>query len=53
MILERFLNLKDMNIRKIEIAKKYSQFAKYITEQKINIIFAVVGMLMHQENGID
>jgi adenylylsulfate kinase-like enzyme len=27
------------------ILKKYSQFAKYITEQKINIILAVVGMI--------
>ena len=29
---------------RLEITKKYSSFAKYITGQKINIIFAVVGM---------
>ena len=28
--------------------KKYSLFAKYITEQKINIILAVVGMVEAQ-----
>lgn len=30
---------------RLEIAKKYSKFAKYVTGQKINLIFAVVGML--------
>ena len=29
---------------RLEITKKYCKFAKYITEQKINIIFAAVGM---------
>ena len=28
------------NKERLEIAKKYSQFAKYITDQKINIIIA-------------
>ena len=32
------------NKERLEIAKKYSQFAKYITDQKINIIIAVVAM---------
>jgi adenylylsulfate kinase-like enzyme len=32
------------NKEKLEIAKKYSQFAKYIKDQKINIIIAVVAM---------
>jgi len=30
---------------RLAILKKYSQFAKYITEQKINVILAVVGMI--------
>jgi adenylylsulfate kinase-like enzyme len=30
--------------QRLEITKKYSNFAKYVTDQKINIIFAVVGM---------
>ena len=30
---------------RLEILSKYSQFAKYITNQKINIILAVVGMI--------
>jgi len=30
---------------RVKILKKYSKFAKYITNQKINIIFAVVGMV--------
>ena len=37
----------DYNER-VEILKKYSQFAKYITGQKINIILAVVGMVEAQ-----
>ena len=32
------------NQERLEITKKYSKFAKYITEQKINIILSVVGM---------
>ena len=32
------------NRERLEIAKKYSQFSKYITDQKINIIIAVVAM---------
>jgi len=32
------------NKERLEITKKYSQFAKYITNQKINIIIAVVAM---------
>ena len=30
--------------QRLQITKKYCKFAKYITNQKINIIFAVVGM---------
>jgi adenylylsulfate kinase-like enzyme len=30
---------------RLEILNKYNQFAKYITDQKINIILAVVGMV--------
>jgi adenylylsulfate kinase-like enzyme len=30
--------------QRLEITKKYSNFAKYVTDQKINVIFAVVGM---------
>ena len=30
---------------RVAILKKYSLFAKYVTEQKINIILAVVGMI--------
>ena len=30
---------------RVEILKTYSLFAKYITEQKVNIILAVVGMV--------
>ena len=33
---------------RVENLKKYGLFAKYITEQKINIIFAVVGMVESQ-----
>ena len=33
---------------RLAILKKYSLFAKYITEQKINIILAVVGMIEAQ-----
>ena len=33
---------------RVSILKKYSLFAKYITEQKINIILAVVGMIEAQ-----
>ena len=32
------------NNERLEITKKYSNFAKYITDQKINVILAVVGM---------
>ena len=30
--------------QRLQITKKYCKFAKYVTNQKINIIFAVVGM---------
>ena len=33
---------------RVAILKKYSLFAKYITEQKVNIILAVVGMVEAQ-----
>ena len=29
---------------RLEVLKKYTKFAKYITDQKLNVIFAVVGM---------
>ena len=32
------------NKERLKIANKYSKFAKYITDQKINIILAVVAM---------
>ena len=38
-------NLKGYEYKeRLEILKKYTKFAKYITDQKLNIIFAVVGM---------
>ena len=43
--IRKIFNLKGFeNNERLEIAKKYSKFAKYITGQKINIILAVVGM---------
>ena len=30
---------------RLEVLKKYTKFAKYITNQKINLIFAVVGLV--------
>jgi len=42
----KMFNLKGYEYNeRLEIAKKYSKFAKYVTGQKINLIFAVVGML--------
>tara|TARA_B110000008_G_scaffold47789_1_gene46322 strand:+ start:40 stop:567 length:528 start_codon:yes stop_codon:yes gene_type:complete len=39
-------NLKGYNYRdRLEVLKKYTKFAKYITNQKINLIFAVVGLV--------
>jgi len=39
-------NLKGYEYKdRLEVLKKYTKFAKYITNQKINIIFAVVGMV--------
>ena len=35
---------------RLKILKSYCQFAKYITNQKINIIFAVVGMFHEPRN---
>ena len=35
-------------IERVEILKKYGLFARYVTEQKINIIFAVLGMVEAQ-----
>ena len=41
----KIFNLRGYEYKeRLEITKKYSEFAKYITGQKINIIFAVVGM---------
>ena len=43
--IRKIFKLKGYEIKeRLEIAKKYSQFAKYITDQKINIIIAVVAM---------
>jgi adenylylsulfate kinase-like enzyme len=43
--LRKIFNLKGFeNKERLKITKKYSNFARYITEQKINIILAVVGM---------
>jgi len=41
----KMFNLKGFEYdERLEITKKYCSFARYITGQKINVIFAVVGM---------
>lgn len=41
----KIFNLKGHEkIERLKLTKNYCRFAKYITDQKINIIFAVVGM---------
>ena len=41
----KIFNLKGYEYNeRLQITKKYCSFAKYITEQKINLIFAVIGM---------
>jgi adenylylsulfate kinase len=43
--IRKIFDLKGYEYReRLKIAGKYSKYAKYITEQKINIILAVVGM---------
>ncbi len=43
--IRKLFNLRGYeNDKRLEITHKYSKFAKYITNQNINIIFAVVGM---------
>jgi len=36
--------------QRLQIVEKYCKFAKFITDQKINIIFAVVGMFHQRRN---
>ena len=44
--IRQIFDLKGYNYEdRLKILKKYSKFVKYITNQKINIIFAVVGMV--------
>ena len=43
--IRRIFKLKGFETKeRLEITKSYSKFAKFITDQKINIIFAVIGM---------
>ena len=43
--IRRIFNLKGYEYKeRLLILEKYTKFAKYITDQKLNIIFAVVGM---------
>ena len=43
--LRKIFDLKGYDYeQRLQITKKYCKFVKYITNQKINIIFAVVGM---------
>lgn len=43
--LRKIFNLKGYEYKeRLEITKKYCKFAKYVVDQRINIIFAVVGM---------
>ena len=43
--LDDIFNLKGYEYKeRLLILEKYTKFAKYITDQKLNIIFAVVGM---------
>ena len=47
--IRRIFTLKGYNYNeRVEVLKKYGLFAKYVTEQKINIIFAVIGMVEAQ-----
>ena len=47
--IRKIFTLKGYNYNeRLVILKKYSLFAKYITEQKINIILTVVGMIEEQ-----
>lgn len=44
--IRQIFDLKGYNYEdRLKILEKYSKFVKYITNQKINIIFAVVGMV--------
>ena len=43
--LRKMFNLKGYEYEdRLKITKKYCKFAKYVVDQRINIIFAVVGM---------
>ena len=43
--IRKLFNLKGYDYKeRLEITRKYSKFAKYVTNQKINLIFAVVSM---------
>jgi len=41
---------KYTSIERLTLAKKFCNFAKFITDQKINLIFAVVGMMHSPRN---
>ena len=45
-ILEKYLTLKNIfTNERVLLSKKFYRFAKFITNQKINLVFAVVGMM--------
>ena len=45
-ILEKYLTLKNIfSNERVLLSKKFYRFAKFITNQKINLIFASVGMM--------
>ena len=45
-ILEKYLTLKNIfSNERVLLSKKFYRFAKLITNQKINLVFAVVGMM--------
>jgi adenylylsulfate kinase-like enzyme len=47
----KIFNLKGYEYKqRLQIVEKYCKFAKFITDQKINIIFAVVGMFHQRRN---
>ena len=43
--LRKIFNFKSYSLKeRILLSKKFNKFCKYITNQKINLIFAVIGM---------
>ena len=45
-ILEKYLTLKNIfSNERVLLSKKFCRFSKFITNQKINLVFAVVGMM--------